>query len=121
MKLNKCNDIFCLTLEKNSFLFYSENRMRKNLTDMRRLSISVFHHIFFESEEYALVTNDDEQQSDSLSESTNHASLQTIQSLRNKLSIQLGDWFSFIEIKSQRNITMSLFVFSLFEFSFSLK
>ncbi|CAF4803734.1 unnamed protein product [Rotaria sp. Silwood1] len=27
--------------------------------------------------------------------------------LRNRLSIKLEDWFSFIEIKSQRNITMS--------------
>ena len=59
--------------------------------DISRSLNDMFQALFFESIEY-----------------TPPESL--IELLRQKLSVQLQDWFSFIEIKSQRNITMSLSV-----------
>jgi hypothetical protein len=89
-----------------------------NLTKMRDNSIDVFHHLFFDSDEYALVNNTNDQETDLSMNEDSVVESPMIQTLRNKLFAQLGDWFSFIEIKSQRNITMSLFVFcfSLFFF-----
>ncbi|UJR22294.1 hypothetical protein I4U23_025352 [Adineta vaga] len=77
-----------------------------NLSQMTDYSIKIFHHLFFESDEYALENDQQIDLSigdDSLIESS------FIQILRNKLCEQLGDWFSFIEIKAQRNITMNFF------------
>jgi hypothetical protein len=78
---------------------------------MRDNSIDVFHHLFFDSDEYALANNTNDQETDLPMNEDSVVESPMIQTLRNKLFAQLGDWFSFIEIKSQRNITMSLFVF----------
>jgi len=86
---------------------------------MRDNSIDVFHHLFFDSDEYALVNNTNDQETDLSMNEDSVVESPMIQTLRNKLFSQLGDWFSFIEIKSQRNITMSLFVFFLSKIFFS--
>ena len=65
-------------------------------------SINAFHHLFFNCDEYVL--NDVPINEDIPFESP------MIQNLRAKPTLQLGDCLSFIEIKAQRNITISLFV-----------
>ncbi|CAF3401827.1 unnamed protein product [Rotaria socialis] len=79
----------------------------KKLTDMSDFSIDLFHHLFFESNEYVIPNNNDEKTNSLRADNHLFESSPMTESLRNKLSIQLEDWFSFIEIKSQRNITMS--------------
>lgn len=90
---------------------------------MSRLSTDVFRHLFFDSDEYARrcgIDNDKDQESDVQMEGI--GSIETrfrrneydtspmTKALRRKIIFKLEDWFSFIEVKSQRNITMNLFV-----------
>lgn len=85
----------------NSFYtFFSRARqILSNLTKINNQAVSIFYNLYFETREYALPS----------AKTTESSSI--IDTLRNKLLGKLEDWFSFIEIKSQRNITMSLSVF----------
>ncbi|CAF1229958.1 unnamed protein product [Rotaria sordida] len=85
-------------------------KILKNLSKMSDYSIDIFHHLFFDTNEYVLLNNNNnnkQQTNLSINENNLFELSPMIQILRNKLSIKLEDWFSFIEIKSQRNITMS--------------
>jgi len=78
---------------------------------MSDISIDIFHQLFFNSDIQANLTN-------SSTNDNNLIKSSTIQSIKTKLLRQLGDWFSFIETKSQGNITISLFVLNNFFFIF---
>jgi hypothetical protein len=81
--------------------------MLNNLEDMSTIAIDIFHTSFF--------TPVDQNQSLTASANDNNRlEFSTIQNLQTKLLGKLGDWFSFIETKSQGNITISLFVLNYF-------
>ncbi len=98
-------------------------RILRNLTEMSRLSTDVFRHLFFDSDEYARrcgIDNDKDHDLDVQMDGI--GSIETrfrrneydtspmTKILRKKIILRLEDWFSFIEVKSQRNITMNWFV-----------
>ncbi|CAF3190066.1 unnamed protein product [Rotaria sp. Silwood2] len=114
--LHETKSIYKSLVKKKSHII-NENDQKghqilKNLIKMNDYSIDIFHHLFFNSNEYIPLNNNN---NDNINQQTNSPinednileSSPMIQVLRNKLSIKLEDWFSFIEIKSQRNITMS--------------
>jgi len=94
---------------------------------MSRYSTDAFRHLFFDSDEYARRSGVDIERQDSdvqmdgvgpdetrLRRNEYDTSPMT-KRLRKKIIVQLEDWFfSFVEVKSQRNITMNLFVENLF-------
>jgi hypothetical protein len=101
---------------------------------MSRLSTDAFRDLFFDSDEYARrcgVDTDKDQEADVQMDGVgpveakyrknecNTSPMTKI--LRKKIILRLEDWFSFIEVKSQRNITMNLFVKTPFVFHFSLQ
>ncbi|CAF3813802.1 unnamed protein product, partial [Rotaria magnacalcarata] len=98
--LKKGNDVINEDDEKG-------RQILQKLTNMSAFSIDLFYHLFFESNEYVIPNNNDEKTNSLRTDNHLFESSPMTESLRNKLSIQLEDWFSFIEIKSQRNITMS--------------
>ena len=78
--------------------------------------MGIFYHLFFDSNECVLLNdnNNNNNNDKKMDLSINENILlepPMIQNLQKQLFIRLQDWFSFIEVKSQRNITMSLFVF----------
>ncbi len=90
---------------------------------MSRLSTEAFRHLFFDSDEYArrsgvdIERQDSEVQMDGVGPDepplrrNEYDTSPMTKRLRKKIIIQLEDWFfSFVEVKSQRNITMNLFV-----------
>jgi hypothetical protein len=90
---------------------------------MSRLSSDAFRYLFFDSDEYARrcgvdidKDHDADVQMDGVGPTeTNFRKNEYDTSpmtkiLRKKIISKLEDWFSFIEVKSQRNITMNLFV-----------
>ena len=90
---------------------------------MSRLSTDAFRHLFFDSDQYARRSgfdNDIDRESDVQMDGINQDEVRSCENeydtssmtktLRKKLLFQLEEWFSFIEVKSQRNITMNLFV-----------
>jgi hypothetical protein len=90
---------------------------------MSRLATEAFRHLFFDSDEYARRSGVDIERQDSdvqmdgigpderpLRRNEYDTSPMT-KRLRKKIINQLEDWFfSFVDVKSQRNITMNLFV-----------
>jgi len=80
--------------------FYRGTDILGNLTTISDITTTIFRKLFFSSDINNSLTNDN-----TIIQSS------TIQTLQNKLLRQLGDWFSFIETRSQGNITISLFVF----------
>ncbi|CAF5148063.1 unnamed protein product, partial [Rotaria sp. Silwood1] len=75
-------------------------RILRHLTEMSRLSTDAFRHLFFDSDEYARrsgIDTDKDQESDVQMDGVGPS------------ETKLQDWFSFIEIKSQRNITINVF------------
>ncbi|CAF1362774.1 unnamed protein product [Adineta steineri] len=86
---------------------HKSNQILGNLKKTNDYSVQVFHNLFFDIDEYALTTNTNDQQNDFSMNEDNLIESPLIHILRKKLTEHLGDWFSFIEIKSQRNITMS--------------
>jgi len=91
--------------------FYRGTDILGNLTTISDITTTIFRKLFFSSDINNSLTNDN-----TIIQSS------TIQTLQNKLLRQLGDWFSFIETRSQGNITISLFVFKniFIKFFFSL-
>jgi len=90
---------------------------------MSRLSTEAFRHLFFDSDEYArrsgvdIERQESEVQMDDVGPDepplrrNEYDTSPMTKRLRKKIIIQLEDWFfSFVEVKSQRNITMNLFV-----------
>lgn len=91
---------------------------------MSRLSTDAFRHLFFDSDEYArrsgvdIERQDSEVQMDGVGSdetsrlrSNEYDTSPMTKKLRKRIISQLEDWFfSFVEVKSQRNITMNLFV-----------
>lgn len=88
---------------------------------MSRVSTDAFRHLFFDSDEYARrsgvdtgkdfesdVQMDGVGQNDTRFRRNEYDTSPMTRILRKKLITKLEDWFSFIEVKSQRNITMSL-------------
>lgn len=80
-----------------------------------------FRHLFFDSDEYARRSGiDNEQEQDSMvqmdgvgtsdgkARRNEYDTSPMVRKLRRKILVHLDDWFSFIEAKSQRNITMNL-------------
>ncbi|CAF3869568.1 unnamed protein product, partial [Rotaria sp. Silwood2] len=95
-------------------------RILRYLTEMSRLSTDAFRHLFFDSDEYARrsgIDTDKDKESDvqmdgiGLSETklrkNEYDTSPMTKILRKKIILRLQDWFSFIEVKSQRNITMN--------------
>jgi hypothetical protein len=104
--------------------FFRGLSILRNLTDMSRLTTDAFRHLFFDSDEYARRSGVDTDKDHELdvqmdgvnSTETKHRKNEYDTSpmtkiLRKKIIIRLEDWFSFIEVKSQRNITMNMFVY----------
>jgi len=94
---------------------------------MSRLCTDAFRHLFFDSDEYARRSGVDIERQDSEVQMDGIGPEETIKfrrneydtspmtkRLRKKIIARLEDWFSFVEVKSQRNITMNLFVENLF-------
>ncbi|CAF1166317.1 unnamed protein product [Adineta ricciae] len=92
----------------------------RHLTNMSLLSTDVFRHLFFDSDEYARrcsIDIDHDQEADVQMEGIDpvdtryrrneHDTSHMAKTVRKKINSLLEDWFSFIEVKSQRNITMS--------------
>lgn len=93
----------------------------RHLTDMSRLTTDAFRYLFFDSDEYARrsgIDTDKEQETEVQMDGVNatetrhrkneyDASPMT-RKLQRKINGRLQDWFSFIEVKAQRNITMNL-------------
>jgi len=90
---------------------------------MSRLSIEAFRYLFFDSDEYAYrcgidterhqeseVQMDGVGQSDTGSRKNEYDTSKTTKKLRRRIKARLEDWFSFIEVKAQRNITMNMCV-----------
>ncbi len=90
---------------------------------MSRLSTDAFRHLFFDSDEYARrcgVDTDKDQEPDvqmdgvhpdeSSFRKNEYDTSPMTKPLRKRIILRLEDWFSFIEVKSQRNITMNVFV-----------
>jgi hypothetical protein len=101
---------------------------------MSRLSSDAFRHLFFDSDEYARRCGVDiEKDQDAFVQMDGVGPTETnfrkneydtspmTKILRKKIILKLEDWFSFIEVKSQRNITMNLFVEKTNRSFFSLK
>ncbi|CAF1048646.1 unnamed protein product [Adineta steineri] len=95
-------------------------RILRNLTEMSRLSTDVFRHLFFDSDDYARRCSIDldhdhevDVQMDGIDiidtrfRRNEYDTSRMTKMLRKKIILQLEDWFSFIEVKSQRNITMN--------------
>ncbi|CAF0875475.1 unnamed protein product [Rotaria sordida] len=97
-------------------------RILRHLTEMSRLSTDAFRHLFFDSDEYARrsgidTDKDQDQESDVQMDGVgpNETKLRKneydtspmTKILRKKIILRLEDWFSFIEVKSQQNITMN--------------
>jgi hypothetical protein len=93
---------------------------------MSRLSTDAFRDLFFDSDEYARRSGVDIERQDSYVQMDGIGPDETrlrrneydtspmTKRLRKKIIARLEDWFSFVEVKSQRNITMNLFVENLF-------
>lgn len=90
---------------------------------MSLLSIDPFRHLFFDSDEYAYrcgidternqeaeVQMDGVGSTDTGSRKNEYDTSKITKKLRRRIKVRLEDWFSFIEVKAQRNITMNLFV-----------
>ncbi len=113
--------------------FVSGLSIIRHLTNMSLSSSDAFRHLFFDSDEYARRSGvDTERDPDvdvqmdgvgpdepKLRPNEYDTSPMTIM-LRRNIILRLADWFSFIEVKAQRNITMNLFVKKIFYFSFYL-
>ncbi|CAF0903236.1 unnamed protein product [Rotaria sp. Silwood1] len=97
-------------------------RILRHLTEMSRLSTDAFRHLFFDSDEYARrsgIDTDKDQESDVQMDGVGPSETKLRKNeydtspmtkiLRKKIILRLEDWFSFIEIKSQRNITINVF------------
>lgn len=69
--------------------------MLKNLKRMNDIAMDMFYKLFFSSDNNTIIKD------------TNQLQTASIQTLEDRLSTQLRDWFSFIETKSQGNITIS--------------
>ncbi|UJR26815.1 hypothetical protein I4U23_008128 [Adineta vaga] len=95
-------------------------RILRYLTDMSLLSTDVFRHLFFDSDEYARrcsIDIDHDQETDVQMDGIEPVDIRhrrneydtsrMTKMLRKKIILRLEDWFSFIEVKSQRNITMN--------------
>lgn len=88
--------------------FKSFSRGQKILTNLSKMndhSIELFHHLCFDTNEYVISNNNNNQPNN---DNQLFEPPKMSQILREKLSMKLEDWFSFVEIKSQRNITMTL-------------
>jgi len=93
---------------------------------MSRLSTDAFRDLFFVSDEYARRSGVDIERQDSYVQMdgigpdepplrrNEYDTSPMTKRLRKKIIARLEDWFSFVEVKSQRNITMNLFVENLF-------
>lgn len=116
------------------FCFISGRSIIRHLTNMSRLSSDAFRHLFFDSDEYARRCGVDiEKDQDAFVQMDGVGPTETnfrkneydtspmTKILRKKIILKLEDWFSFIEVKSQRNITMNLFVEKTNRSFFSLK
>ena len=106
--------------------FFRGLSILRHLTNMSLLSTDVFRHLFFDSDEYARrcsIDIDHDQEADVQMEGIDpvdtryrrneHDTSHMAKTVRKKINSLLEDWFSFIEVKSQRNITMSLCVYCL--------
>ena len=93
----------------------------RHLTDMSRFSTDAFRYLFFDSDEYARrsgIDTDKEQEAEVQMDGVNATETRhrkneydtspMTRKLQRKINGRLQDWFSFIEVKAQRNITMSL-------------
>ncbi|CAF1444597.1 unnamed protein product [Rotaria sp. Silwood1] len=112
--LNEAKLIYKSLVKKTDIINENDQKgyqILTKLTNMNDYAIDIFHHLFFDTNEYILLTNNDNNSRQNINLSINENNLfessPMVSILRNKLSIKLEDWFSFIEIKSQRNITMS--------------
>ncbi len=92
----------------NNLFYYRGNQILGNLTKLTNIAIDIFQKSFFDSD------NNNDNLINSLSPGRNILDASTIQTLQNRLFKQLGNWFSFIEVRAQANITISLFVFNDF-------
>ncbi|CAF1515172.1 unnamed protein product [Rotaria magnacalcarata] len=96
-------------------------RILRYLTEMSRLSTDAFRDLFFDSDEYARRSGIDTANKDFESDvqmdgigptdtkfrKNEYDTSPMTKILRKKITSRLEDWFSFIEVKSQRNITMN--------------
>lgn len=97
MKIKSNKILFKLML---FIIFHRGEQMLENLKKISEFVIGMFYQLFFSS-------NDGTNSNSSLVKENNQLQPSTIQILQTKLLRQLGDWFSFIETKSQGNITIS--------------
>ncbi|CAF4307093.1 unnamed protein product [Rotaria socialis] len=96
-------------------------RILRYLTEMSRLSTDAFRDLFFDSDEYARRSGIDTANKDYESDiqmdgigptetefrKNEYDTSPMTKILRKKITARLEDWFSFMEVKSQRNITMN--------------
>lgn len=105
-------------------------RILHYLTEISRISTDVFRHLFFDMDEYARRSSVDadkgqelDVQMDGVGPSekrlhrTEYDTSPMTKILRKKIIQKLEDYFSFIEVKAQRNITLNLFVKEILYFS----
>lgn len=102
----------------------SVERILRNFKDINFLTSAAFAYLFFESDEYAPLMNSERRReeqptdvqmdgidTDGIRRRRNEYDVSSIAKiLRRKTLSKLEDWFQFIEVKSQRNITMNLYV-----------
>ncbi|CAF5060732.1 unnamed protein product, partial [Rotaria sp. Silwood1] len=115
--LNEAKLIYKSLVKKTDIINENDQKgyqILTKLTNLNDYAIDIFHHLFFDTNEYIPLTNNDNNSRQNINLPINENNLfessPMVSILRNRLSIKLEDWFSFIEIKSQRNITMSLYV-----------
>jgi hypothetical protein len=95
----------------------------RHLTDMSRLTTDAFRYLFFDSDEYARrsgIETENDQDKEIQMDGVNpieckrrkneYDTSPMTRRLQRKINSRLNDWISFIEVKAQRNLTMSLCV-----------
>lgn len=101
----------------------SAGRILQNFKDISLITSTTFAYLFFDSDQYTPRVNDEIRQEqeadvqmdgvypDEVRQRRNEYNVSPLTKiLRRKILSKLEDWFSFLEVKSHRNITMNLYV-----------
>ncbi|CAF3987343.1 unnamed protein product, partial [Rotaria sp. Silwood1] len=101
--LNEAKLIYKSLVKKTDIINENDQKgyqILTKLTNMNDYAIDIFHHLFFDTNEYIPLTNNDNNSRQNINLPINENNLfessPMVSILRNKLSIKLEDWFSFI-------------------------